>query len=238
MTPSRRVTKRGRIFIIAGTNGAGKSRLAGEYFAREKGAYYNPDTRTRELVAAGLDLPDANAQSWRGGYDALRRAIDRGESFTLETTLGGNSICQELHRAAKAGQDVRIAYIGLASPELHIERVRARVARGGHDIPEAKIRQRYTRSLHNLISLIGVATELYVFDNSRETDDGSPSVRRVLEMKGRLIIRPSADKLGATPEWAKPIVAAAFRVHAEAGVRSRRSVRQQGAKRPTSRKPE
>jgi predicted ABC-type ATPase len=221
MTPSRRVAKRGRIFIIAGTNGAGKSRLAGDYFARENGAYYNPDIRTGELVAAGLDLPDANAQSWREGYDALRRAIDRGESFTLETTLGGNSICQELHRAAKAGQDVRIAYLGLTSPELHIERVRARVARGGHDIPEPKIRERYTRSLHNLISLIGVASELYVFDNSAETDDGSPNVRRVLQMKGNRITWPGVDELLATPEWAKPIVAVALRVHAEDEVKGR-----------------
>lgn len=222
MTPSRGVTERGLIFIIAGTNGAGKSRLAGEYFAREKGAYYNPDMRTRELVAAGLALTEANAQSWWEGYEALRRAIDRGDSFTLETTLGGNSICRELHRAATSGLDVRVAYIGLASPELHIERVHARVARGGHAVPESKIRARYTRSLHNLISLIGVASELSVFDNSVETHDGRPSIRRVLQMRGYRILFPTIDELSATPEWAKPVVAAAFRVPKGQAKRKRR----------------
>lgn len=216
MTPSRRVIERGLIFIIAGANGAGKSRLAGEYFARENGPYYNPDTRTRELVAAGLDVSEANAQSWWEGYDGLRQAIDRGESSTLETTLGGKSICREVHRAAKAGLDVRVLYIGLATPALHIERVRTRVARGGHDIPEAKIRERYVRSLHNLVGLIGVVSEVYVFDNSAETDDGRPNVRRVLQMRGNRILWPSADLLLSTPEWVKPVVAAALRVHTEA----------------------
>lgn len=38
--PSPRVTERGRIFVAAGTNGAGKSSIAGQFIAREGGAYY------------------------------------------------------------------------------------------------------------------------------------------------------------------------------------------------------
>lgn len=209
------MTERGRIFVAAGTNGAGKSSIAGEFIVRAGGAYYNPDARTRELVGAGLELAEANAQSWKEGYDALRRAIDRGECFTFETTLGGKSISRELHRAAAAGLEVCIWYVGLASPALHIQRVRARVARGGHDIPEAKIRARYAPSLRNLITLLEVAAEVQLFDNSEETADGRPRARRVMRMKNGIVVAPpSVDELlRITPEWAKPVVAAALQLN-------------------------
>lgn len=212
--------------MAAGTNGAGKSTIAGEFITRAGGAYYNPDERTRELVAAGLDLADANARSWTIGYERLRHAIDQGENFTFETTLGGRSICRELHRAAQGGLDVCIWYVGLASPELHIHRVQARAARGGHDIPEARIRERYTRSLSNLIGLIGVATEIHVFDNSVETRDGRPHARRVMRMKDSRIIEPTLEDLvRSTPDWAKPVVAAALRVHGAARGKRRKRPR-------------
>lgn len=208
------MAKRGRILVAAGTNGAGKSSIVGVFLERTGGAYYNPDGRTRELFAAGLDPTDANARAWVDGYDRLRYAIDHGESFVFETTLGGQSIYRELHRAVETGLEVWIWYVGLASPELHIKRVRARAARGGHDIPEPKIRERYTRSLVNLVGLIGVATEIQLFDNSEETPDGRPRARRILRMKGSRIVAPSVEELiKATPEWAKPVVAAAVNVH-------------------------
>jgi predicted ABC-type ATPase len=208
------VADRARILVAAGTNGAGKSSIVGTFITRAGGDYYNPDERTRALIAAGLDPADANARSWADGYDRLRYAIDHKENFTFETTLGGRSICRELHRAAAAGHEVCIWYVGLASPELHLDRVHARVARGGHDIPEAKIRERYTRSLANLLSLIGVAAEIHLFDNSEDTPDGRPRARRILRMKGSRIVEPSLEGLLlSTPRWAKPVVAAAVRVH-------------------------
>jgi predicted ABC-type ATPase len=208
------VANRGRIVVAAGTNGAGKSSIVGEFLKRTGGAYYNPDERTRELIAAGLGSADANSRAWADGYDALRRAIDRGDSFMFETTLGGRSIARELHRAATAGPQVRVYYIGLASPELHVARVRARVARGGHDIPEAKIRKRYARSLSNLVDLVGVIDELQLYDNSEDTADGRPLARRIMKMKGSRIVAPSVQLLiQSTPNWAKPVVLAAIRVH-------------------------
>ena len=94
----------------------------------------------------------------------------------------------------------------------------ARVKRGGHDIPVAKIRQRYSSSLANLVSFMGKAAEVLVFDNSRETKDGSPAARVVLRMEGRALIEPDRETLlRTTPEWAKPLAAAALR----AGQRAR-----------------
>jgi predicted ABC-type ATPase len=198
--------------VVAGTNGAGKSSILGAFMAARGLGYFDPDRFASGLIAAGKAVPEANELAWRLGYDRLRTAIDRGGDFAFETTLGGKSILGELHRALKLRREVRVVYVGLASLELHVARVRARVARGGHDIPLAKIRERYGRSLANLVTLIGKASTVDVFDNSTETTDGAPRAELVFRMRGRRITAPSQAKLLLTcPEWAKPVAAAALR---------------------------
>jgi len=205
--------RRGRILVAAGTNGAGKSVIVGEFLAAKGGAYFNPDLVARELIQKGVPAEQAIASAWKLGFNALQRAINSNEDFSFETTLGGNTIARELHQAIKAGLKIYIWYVGLASPELHIARVRARVGRGGHEIPEAKIRERYPKSLANLVSFIGAA-EVHVFDNSAESADGLPQTMRVFRMRGERIIEPDLETLiTQTPNWAKPVVAAAVKVH-------------------------
>jgi predicted ABC-type ATPase len=204
----------GRILVAAGTNGAGKSAIVGEFLAAKGGAYFNPDLVARELIQKGVPTEQANASAWKLGFNALQRAINNNEDFSFETTLGGNTIARELHQAIKAGLKIYIWYVGLASPELHIARVRARVGRGGHEIPEAKIRERYPKSLANLVSFIGAAAEVHLFDNSAESSDGLPQTMRVFRMRGKRIIEPDLETLMTqTPNWAKPVVAAAVKVH-------------------------
>ncbi len=204
----------GRILVAAGTNGAGKSAIVGEFLAAKGGAYFNPDLLARDLIQKGVSTEQANASAWKLGFNALQRAINKNEDFSFETTLGGTTIARELHQAINAGLKVYIWYVGLASPPLHIARVRARVGRGGHEIPEAKIRERYPKSLANLVSFIGTAAEVHVFDNSAESADGLPQAIRVFRMRGERIIEPDLETLMTqTPNWAKPVVAAAVKVH-------------------------
>ena len=101
--------------------------------------------------------------------------------------------------------------MGLASPELHIERVAARVRRGGHAIPEEIIRRRYERSRFNLMLLVPSLAELRVYDNSADADpeEGQvPTPRLVLHLEAGRIASP--ENLSQTPDWAKPIVAVAL----------------------------
>jgi predicted ABC-type ATPase len=202
--------------VAAGTNGAGKSVIAGEFLsARAAGAYFNPDHAARGLVDRdGLTLAEANARAWNLGFELLNRSIEHNEDFSFETTLGGNSITQALLRAAASGLDVWMFYVGLDSRERHIARVAARVRRGGHPIPSEKIRERYPKSLANMIKLMGCASEVRVYDNSAESEDGRPRARLVFSMSDQRIVKPALDELVATaPEWSKPVVAAAIRIH-------------------------
>jgi predicted ABC-type ATPase len=207
------VRRKGRIVVAAGTNGAGKSSLVGEFLAGQDSAYFNPDLFARRLIDQGWDVAEANAHAWKTGVNGLRRAIARNDDFSFETTLGGSTLAQLLHSALEAGRDVIILYVGLSSPELHIARVRERVRRGGHDIPEGDIRRRYTASLANLVSFLGKATEVHVFDNSAESPEGLPQSRLVFRMRGRKLVEPAVEVLLENPpDWAKPIIAAAIRM--------------------------
>jgi predicted ABC-type ATPase len=134
-------------------------------------------------------------------------------SFAFETTLGGNTIPALLSSALSTGLEVRVWYVGLSSIELHVARVRARVEKGGHPIPEEKIRERFDRSRLNLIRLLPRLTELLVYDNSGEANPDAgkrPEPQLLLHMASGKIVG-SCD-LRLIPEWAKPIAAAALKI--------------------------
>jgi predicted ABC-type ATPase len=156
---------------------------------------------------------EANGAAWQEGVRRLETAIRRGTDFTFETTLGGDTIVGILERAARAGCEVRVWFAGLASVELHLSRIERRVRAGGHDIPEADVRRRFRASRLNLIRLLPVLTELSLHDNSREADPrggAKPKPLLLMHVKNGRIV--AAGDLRDTPEWAKPIVAAALRL--------------------------
>ena len=204
-----------RIYVIAGVNGAGKSSIGGAAFRGSGGDYFNPDEAARDLMAAnpGLDQTEANIAAWRQGSGLLRQAIAERLDFAFETTLGGNTIPRTLAEAAAQGISIYVWYVGLSSPELHIQRVRSRVRRGGHDVPEEAIRRRFERSRLNLIALLPGLSALRVHDNSAEADPATgiaPLPVPVLHMEHGKILNP--NDLPQAPDWAKPIVASALKL--------------------------
>jgi predicted ABC-type ATPase len=203
-----------RLYVLAGTNGAGKSSVLGALAVRKGAVYFNPDDATRRILAAnpGAGLAEANGAAWQQGKRLLERAIAERLDYMFETTLGGETFVGLLQSALAAGIEVRVAYVGLTSPELHIARVAARVAKGGHDIPEARIRYRYDKSREHLIALLPDLTELKVYDNSAEADPdagGRPRPKLLLHLaRGRV---KAMCEPAEVPGWAKPIVVAALR---------------------------
>lgn len=198
-----------RITVIAGVNGAGKSSVVGEQLRQSGGEYFNPDEVTRKFLAASnsMTLEDANSRAWDEGKRRLEDAIRDKADFVFETTLGGTTITELLSKALDEGLEVALFYVGLEKVELHLARVRARVQAGGHDIPESRIRERYTSSLKNLVKLAPRLTALRVFDNSIEADPKigkAPAPRELLRSEcGK--VTAHCD-LATCPDWAKPIL--------------------------------
>ncbi len=181
-----------RIYVLAGTNGAGKSSILGEMLAQSGARHFNPDEATRLILARnpGASLAEANAAAWQQGRRLLERAMSERLDFAFETTLGGETFVRLLREAAAAGFEVRIWYVGLETPE---------------------IRERWDRGRENLIRLLPVLAELKLLDNTAEGDPDAgrtPRPKLLLHAAGGKI-RRMCD-LTEVPAWAKPIVAAAW----------------------------
>ena len=203
------------ILVLAGVNGAGKSSVGGALLAEHGLTWFNPDSFARELVAQlGLGVHEANARAWEFGRSQLEAAMANGSNYAFETTLGAKTIATMLAQAAGT-HDVMMIFCGLESVQLHLQRVQARVASGGHAIAEAKIRERWVSSRLNLLKLMPQLARLQVFDNSAQVAAGQdiPEPVLVLEMaRGTLLFPQPGDELvlRATPEWARPMIQAAM----------------------------
>jgi predicted ABC-type ATPase len=120
--------------------------------------------------------------------------------------LGGATIASSLGEPHRCGLKMRVWYCGLRDVELHIARVRASVKRGGHDIPESKIRERFDASREHLCTLVPSLYERLLYDNSAEADlfNGSaPEAEKLLHYRDHKLLYLTK----AMPNWAKPIAA-------------------------------
>jgi predicted ABC-type ATPase len=156
------------IIIIAGPNGAGKTSFANEYLSSFRGrfVFLNADEVAREIVLP--DVPQAQLDL-RAGREMLARINDciaAGLNIAFETTLASLSYARKIPSWQQAGYSVALVYLRLANVEMSIERVRRRVAQGGHGVPEDVIRKRFTKSLDYFEKLYRpVVNEWYIWDS-------------------------------------------------------------------------
>lgn len=73
-------------------------------------------------------------------------------------------------RAKAKGFLIAVIFVGTDSVEINMERVRVRVAKGGHDVPEEDQRRRYPRTLANMKKLLPLADFVVILDNSSPRD--------------------------------------------------------------------
>jgi predicted ABC-type ATPase len=129
--------------ILAGPNGAGKTTFAREFLPDEAEcpAFVNAD-----LIAAGLSPFNPEVVAMRAGrimLELIDEHVSRGDSFAFETTLAGKSYARHIPHWQAAGYRVTLLFLALPSAEAALQRVRERVAQGGHSIPEAVVMRRF-----------------------------------------------------------------------------------------------
>lgn len=158
----------------------------------------DPDAIARSLQ----ELAPGPASDIEAGKQVLRQAeqlLEERQSFTVETTLSGATYLRMVTRAKRSGFSVMAFLIGTESVEVNLQRVRARVKKGGHDVPEVDQRRRYPRTLANMERLLPLVDLAILFDNS--TDQGH-----------RLLAVGHPDHL----YWFEPVPTWAQRLKAEA----------------------
>jgi predicted ABC-type ATPase len=158
--------------VLGGMNGAGKSTSARALLAEQLAVttFVNADE-----IARGLNAFAPEAVAFAAGRVMLARLRELAEEradFAFETTLAGRTYLPYLRDLKRAGYVIELHYFWLRSVDLAIDRVRDRVLSGGHDIPQATIRQRYERSVRNFWSdYRGLADAWYAYDNSGAVPD-------------------------------------------------------------------
>lgn len=152
------------IYVIGGPNGAGKTTFAREFLpAARVVEFLNAD-----LLAAGLSPLQPGTMAVRSARLLLarwRELLALRRDFAFESTLSGRTYAGMLRTARAAGYEVRLCYLWLPSVAMSLRRVRQRVRKGGHDVPEADLRRRYLPSLQNFFSLyLPLADEALLFN--------------------------------------------------------------------------
>lgn len=149
--------------LLAGPNGSGKSSAFPKL--NLEGEWINADEIAKGLPESG----DGKSKERRASEAALRKIaemIETRRSFVFETTLSSQQSLKLMREAKAAGFKIGLYYSALDSVETNIERVRQRVAKGGHNIPEDDIRRRHKGSFLKLTEALKIADEVVLVDNS------------------------------------------------------------------------
>jgi len=156
-----------KIYVIAGPNGAGKTT-----FARQFLPYY-ADCKTfinADLIAQGISPFSPEAAAFRAGrlmLEEIERYASTRETFGFETTLSGLSYQALFRRLKKSGYQVHFFFLWMPTVALALTRVKARVLRGGHNVPEAVVRRRFERSIRNFFLRYRTLSDSWMlFDNA------------------------------------------------------------------------
>ncbi len=97
----------------------------------------------------------------------INECIRKNESFAFEATLSGKGYRKKINEWKRQGYEIVIYFFKLPSVDFAIERVKLRVAKGGHNVPEQDIRRRYERSWDNFNTLYKpLADSWAIFDTS------------------------------------------------------------------------
>jgi predicted ABC-type ATPase len=166
--------------ILAGPNGSGKSTLTGKLRFEGRENLLDPDA-----IAKRIDPVNPSGAAAAAGREAILRTreyLRTGTSFGIETTLSGGGYFETMKVARERGFVVRLVYICVGNREKNVQRVRARFAQGGHDVPDEDIRRRYERSLTNLPAALTLANEAWLYDNAGDEP------RLVLETRDGVVV--------------------------------------------------
>jgi predicted ABC-type ATPase len=102
---------------------------------------------------------------------AREQCLRQGWPCAFETVMSHSSKPEFLHRASLTGARTYLYFVATESPDINIARVQLRQARGGHFVPDDKVRTRYTRSLDLLPTAIAVSDRAFLFDNSGDAPE-------------------------------------------------------------------
>jgi predicted ABC-type ATPase len=155
------------IVILTGPNGAGRSTAAPDLL---HGALSVNEFVNADVIARGLSAFDPDSVAIAAGRVMLARILELAAqrvNFAFETTLASRSLAPRIRDLLASGYAVHLVFLWLSSADLAVQRVAARVAAGGHNVPEETVRRRYRAGIFNFFRMYqSIVTSWALFNGS------------------------------------------------------------------------
>lgn len=184
------------LFVIAGPNGAGKSTSAPELLSgvRSVADFVNADVIQKERAVSEIE-------AGRITLNRLTALADAGKDIAFETTLASQLLLPRIRRMQASGYRFHLYFFWLPSADMAVKRVTARVASGGHHIPEDVIRRRYERGLENFFNHYLAVADAWVLMNNTARP-GTPIASR--DIGGPVMVGDNDLWKGLASQYVKP----------------------------------
>ena len=212
------------LYIITGSNGAGKSSFGASYLPKNLQGYNIFDGDKLFMQKRRQVYPAQTPSHKEAGRIALEwlhehfeecvaRAIKDNDHFVYEGHLpeDGNWITPERFKAA--GYDIHFIFLGLNNIALSATRVFERAVMGGHHVPPYEIERNFLGNLYQLNKRYSTLDSLQIIDTSESIN---PRLLAVF-LNGNLNYSVYAEEL---PDWFKLKLPALYKKISNAGTKN------------------
>lgn len=188
------------LIVIAGPNGSGKTTITSRVLQHdwlEDSLYINPDNVAQHMFG-DWNNQEAVLKAAQYCQEQREECLKNKHSMIFETVMSTDEKISFIQRAKEAGFFIRLFFVGTSSPTINASRIAARVMKGGHDVPIAKIISRYAKSIINCGIASQYADRTYVYDNSTD----GVEAQLLFRMTDGKVFKEYVTEI---PEWAQGI---------------------------------